>query len=1191
MRHTRHIAAGAALALLTVCFATHSGAQTRYTPQEGTSRSIGDPGVAANPSGGQIMGHDGALNRRIHTSAAGDINVVGLGGGAVHNDLVEWGSVVITPGAALADGIANPTVGIVGGALLGWNGVTWDRLTTDATYGLDVDVTDLPPPWVLADGLANPTVSGIGAFPHWWNGLTWDRAPGDAGEGLDTDASELPDAAALADADANPTTTRVGANLLIWNGVTWDRAPGDAAEGIDTDATELPDAAALADADANPTTTRVGAFLALFNGVSWDRWRGDLLGAFVQGPVADGIAVGGNPVRIGAKDGAGLTQDVTVDGDGHLQTDVLTLPGALTGYAEDTAHVSGDVGIESLAVRMDVKASTAGATGDYAAQIQDADGDTYVSDTVVQGSVASLDGKVSAAAALADATANPTIGRVGAHLFVWNGLTWDRTPGTAAAGALTDTEAAAAAALADAAGNPTTTTVGAAGLVWNGVSWDRAPGTAAAGATVNTELPAPAAVADGTANPTTTGAACFPMLWNGLTWDRWPGAAALGADVNVTALPGGLTGHPEDGAHVSGDVGDFLLAVRNDGGAALCGAGDYCPIGTDNDGNIWTHVALAPGQAADGALGLPGVVHVVGGWDGANVQALSTNVDGELGINDGGNAISVDFGGDVPDVDALAAGLNIHNKSALVCASQVYGRAAAGSVTEVTASSSAGSADNYDGNTGLNAISIVAARVDDNTVSHVYQDGASNALRVSLYAMDLAAGDTPVEIDPTFGLMVGSGQLPPSLGGSPAAQSLSTTFADEDDFVYNEDTGHTTADPGAAVWCVRNDADVVLTTTDLDYSPMSCDSTGRQKIVVATEPGQAANGAALPAVVNAVGGYDGTNLRVQNFSDLDSGAGTYYAPYVALGFAAAGGPNAAGTASYPLVMQGSYADGTAVSKFAVLAGGRDTAGNVRTIYTDTTGRQQVVGAAADGAAAAGNPNLCAGVDGSGNAQSFYTDTTGRPNVVGAGADGAAVAGNPVLMAGTDGANAQTLATDTLGDLLVAGPTLSGYTFTGNPLPTGARAASTNPAAVDDGDAVALMADTQGRAVTIGAPRALTSYGYGAMNNTTADVELLPAPGASTCWTLVSVFCSNDSTTDSTVTIAKHAACDDTWADPADVIFKGRVYQNGGGFAVPIPQTGLPITTANDAVCMDASAACAGGNANCYCTAVGFKVPC
>jgi hypothetical protein len=54
-----------------------------------------------------------------------------------------------------------------------------------------------------------------------------------------------------------------------------------------------------------------------------------------------------------------------------------------------------------------------------------------------------------------------------------------------------DTELPAAAALADAAANPTAPATGAFGMVWNGTTWDRAPGSAAAGMKVQSaQLPA-----------------------------------------------------------------------------------------------------------------------------------------------------------------------------------------------------------------------------------------------------------------------------------------------------------------------------------------------------------------------------------------------------------------------------------------------------------------------------------------------------------------------------------------------------------------------------------------------------------------------------------------------------------------------------------------------------------------------------
>jgi len=54
-----------------------------------------------------------------------------------------------------------------------------------------------------------------------------------------------------------------------------------------------------------------------------------------------------------------------VDANGHPQVDVLTMPGSLTGYAEDTAHTTGDIGLMPLTVRQDTPSALAGTDGDY----------------------------------------------------------------------------------------------------------------------------------------------------------------------------------------------------------------------------------------------------------------------------------------------------------------------------------------------------------------------------------------------------------------------------------------------------------------------------------------------------------------------------------------------------------------------------------------------------------------------------------------------------------------------------------------------------------------------------------------------------------------------------------------------------------------------------------------------------------
>ncbi len=73
-------------------------------------------------------------------------------------------------------------------------------------------------------------------------------------------------------------------------------------------------------------------------------------------------------------------------GDNNIgNVDVLTLPGGITGFAEDAAHSSGDVGVPAMAVRKNEPAALAGADADYTPLTSDAVGAawTHVNDGTV----------------------------------------------------------------------------------------------------------------------------------------------------------------------------------------------------------------------------------------------------------------------------------------------------------------------------------------------------------------------------------------------------------------------------------------------------------------------------------------------------------------------------------------------------------------------------------------------------------------------------------------------------------------------------------------------------------------------------------------------------------------------------------------------------------------------------------------
>jgi hypothetical protein len=161
-----------------------------------------------------------------------------------------------------------------------------------------------------------------------------------------------------------------------------------------------------------------------------------------------------------------------------------------------------------------------------------------------------------AAAVLADAAANPTLTGIGSYLIGYNGTTWDRLRSTTANGlavdvtrvtgtVTVDTELAAAAAQADAVANPTIPNVGAFLSGYNGTTWDRLRSSTANGlvvdvsrvqgtVTADTELPAAAALADAAANPTSPIVGDALLSFNGTTWDRSRNIAASDGNSALT---------------------------------------------------------------------------------------------------------------------------------------------------------------------------------------------------------------------------------------------------------------------------------------------------------------------------------------------------------------------------------------------------------------------------------------------------------------------------------------------------------------------------------------------------------------------------------------------------------------------------------------------------------------------------------
>ncbi len=182
------------------------------------------------------------------------------------------------------------------------------------------------------------------------------------------------------------------------------------------------------------------------------------------------------------------------------------------------------------------------------------------------------------------------------------------------------------------------------------------------------------------------------------------------------------------------------------------------------------------------------------------------------------------------------------------------------------------------------------------------------------------------------------------------------------------------------------------------------------------------NDLAIPLFSNLIGGSDGTNLRSLRVFDVDSGAGTQWVLGVGLRKAAGGGSVEFGTSSDPIRIDPTGTTTQPVS-------GTVTANQGGSWTVAGTGNFTVVQSTASNLRAQlssestyGNPIpptalLAGGSDGT-NLRPFFTDSSGRQIVIGAAADGAAATGNPVLIGGSDGTNARTIRTATDGTVRV-----------------------------------------------------------------------------------------------------------------------------------------------------------------------------
>lgn len=153
----------------------------------------------------------------------------------------------------------------------------------------------------------------------------------------------------------------------------------------------------------------------------------------------------------------------------------------------------------------------------------------------------------------------------------------------------------------------------------------------------------------------------FAQITRSVLTAKTPG----GSYVNINANNGGNlkttndSAYNEDTAHNTGDMGTFVLGVRNDSATSLTNAnGDYSPFATDSAGRIGISdlggsvtvdgTVIVVGAAADGAVPSGNPV-LIAGQDGTNVQSIATDGYGRIQVTITGSSSNTQVEGRAAD--------------------------------------------------------------------------------------------------------------------------------------------------------------------------------------------------------------------------------------------------------------------------------------------------------------------------------------------------------------------------------------------------------------------------------------------------------------------------------------------------------------------------------------------------------------
>jgi hypothetical protein len=310
--------------------------------------------------------------------------------------------------------------------------------------------------------------------------------------------------------------------------------------------------------------------------------------------------------------------------------------------AEDAAHVSGDAGIQSLAVRNDSDTSLAGTTGDYTPLQVDANGYLKVNIKAGAGSggTASTDdaaftagsgsgtpmmgfvtsdlvdsGDVGVIGMLANRQVKVTLyDSAGAELAVGGGTQYDEDTAHVSGDKLTMAGAVrrdAATSGVSADGDRATMNVDANGLLWT---------------VVGAALPA------GTNNIGDVDVLTLPALATGSNTIGNIGTIATSITPGTAAAN---LGKAEDAVHGSGDVGVMALAVQRNTAASGAADGDYATLNVNSTGRLYVDASVTVAlPAGTNNIGDVDVLTVITGTGATNLGKAedAAHASGDTGV-------------------------------------------------------------------------------------------------------------------------------------------------------------------------------------------------------------------------------------------------------------------------------------------------------------------------------------------------------------------------------------------------------------------------------------------------------------------------------------------------------------------------------------------------------------------------------